>query len=101
MTASQKDADRDSCPCVYRNGTCRTNYVPRLTCRKRRTRAFSDIPAYILAIRLFFISVIALVGGEFLVEKVFTFQTPLSVLIDLVGGLYFIYLLLKESRSWS
>ncbi|MBY0188495.1 iron chelate uptake ABC transporter family permease subunit [Bacillus aerophilus] len=49
----------------------------------------------------FFISVIALVGGEFLVEKVFTFQTPLSVLIDLVGGLYFIYLLLKESRSWS
>ncbi len=48
-----------------------------------------------------FISVIALVGGEFLVEKVFTFQTPLSVLIDLVGGLYFIYLLLKESRSWS
>ncbi|BBP88312.1 hypothetical protein BsIDN1_19300 [Bacillus safensis] len=34
---------------------------------------FSDIPAYILAIRLFFISVIALVGGEFLVEKVFTF----------------------------
>ncbi|WGI66131.1 iron chelate uptake ABC transporter family permease subunit [Escherichia coli] len=49
----------------------------------------------------FFISDIALVGGEFLVEKVFTFQTPLSVLIDLVGGLYFIYLLLKESRSWS
>ncbi|MFS0654964.1 iron chelate uptake ABC transporter family permease subunit [Bacillus sp. 179-C3.3 HS] len=54
-----------------------------------------------LLIGSFFISVIALVGGVFLVEKVFHFQTPLSVIIDLVGGLYFIYLLLKESRSWS
>lgn len=101
MTASQKDADRDSRSCVHRNSTCRTDYVPRLTRRKCSTRALSDVPAYVLAARFFFIGVIALVGGEFLVEKVFTFQTPLSVLIDLVGGLYFIYLLLKESRSWS
>ncbi|OLP63718.1 hypothetical protein BACPU_29390 [Bacillus pumilus] len=54
-----------------------------------------------LLIGSFLVSVIALVGGVFLVEKVFHFQTPLSVMIDLVGGLYFIYLLLKESRSWS
>ncbi|MED3957880.1 iron chelate uptake ABC transporter family permease subunit [Priestia aryabhattai] len=46
------------------------------------------------------LSVIALVGGEFIVEKVFTFSTTLSVIIDFAGGIYFIYLLLKENRSW-
>lgn len=46
------------------------------------------------------ISVIALIGGEFIVERVFTFQTTLSVIINFVGGIYFIYLLLKENRSW-
>jgi len=47
-----------------------------------------------------FISIIALVGGQFIVEKVFTFSTTLSVIINFVGGLYFIYLLLKENKSW-
>ena len=46
------------------------------------------------------ISVIALLGGQFIVEKVFTFQTTLSVIINFVGGIYFIYLLLKENKSW-
>ncbi|HLR71870.1 MAG TPA: iron ABC transporter permease, partial [Pseudogracilibacillus sp.] len=45
-------------------------------------------------------SVIALLGGQFIVEKVFTFQTTLSVIINFVGGIYFIYLLLKENKSW-
>ncbi|MFD1927628.1 iron chelate uptake ABC transporter family permease subunit [Sporosarcina siberiensis] len=44
-------------------------------------------------------SVIALVGGQWIVERVFTFSTTLSVIINFVGGIYFIYLLLKESRS--
>lgn len=47
-----------------------------------------------------FISIIALIGGQFIVEKIFTFQTTLSVIINFVGGIYFIYLLLKENRSW-
>ncbi|USG68311.1 iron chelate uptake ABC transporter family permease subunit [Brevibacillus ruminantium] len=46
------------------------------------------------------ISVIALVGGQLVVERVFTFSTTLSVIINFVGGIYFIYLLLKESKSW-
>lgn len=46
------------------------------------------------------ISIIALVGGQFLVERVFTFSTTISVIINFVGGLYFIYLLLKESQQW-
>jgi iron complex transport system permease protein len=48
-----------------------------------------------------FISILALVGGQFIVERVFTFSTTLSVIINFVGGVYFIYLLLRESKSWS
>ncbi|ARF17213.1 iron ABC transporter permease [Sporosarcina sp. P3] len=44
-------------------------------------------------------SVIALVGGQWVVERLFSFSTTLSVIINFVGGVYFIYLLLKESRS--
>ncbi|KGR75544.1 iron chelate uptake ABC transporter family permease subunit [Ureibacillus sinduriensis] len=45
------------------------------------------------------ISVIALVGGQFIVEHIFEMNTTLSVIINFVGGIYFIYLLLKESRA--
>lgn len=45
------------------------------------------------------ISVIALVGGQWVVERIFTFNTTLSVIVNFIGGIYFIYLLLKESRS--
>lgn len=46
------------------------------------------------------ISIVFLVAGQFIVEKVFTFSTTLSVIINFIGGVYFIYLLLKESKSW-
>lgn len=46
------------------------------------------------------ISIIALLGGQFIVEEVFTFETTISVIINFVGGVYFIYLLLKENKSW-
>lgn len=45
------------------------------------------------------ISIVALVGGQFLVEHIFELSTTLSVIINFIGGIYFIYLLLKESRS--
>ncbi|RXT03614.1 iron chelate uptake ABC transporter family permease subunit [Ammoniphilus sp. CFH 90114] len=45
------------------------------------------------------ISIIALVGGQFLVEHIFELRTTLSVIINFIGGVYFIYLLLKESRA--
>ena len=44
-------------------------------------------------------SIIALVGGQFLVQYIFELETTLSVIINFVGGVYFIYLLLKESRA--
>ena len=46
------------------------------------------------------ISIIALVGGQLLVERVFMFSTNVTVIINFIGGIYFLYLLLKESRSW-
>lgn len=45
------------------------------------------------------IGIIALVGGQFLVEHIFELRTTLSVIINFIGGIYFIYLLLKESRA--
>ncbi|ALX49207.1 iron chelate uptake ABC transporter family permease subunit [Lentibacillus amyloliquefaciens] len=45
------------------------------------------------------ISIIALVGGQFIVEHIFELRTTLSVIINFIGGIYFIYLLLKESRA--
>ncbi|EMR07074.1 Iron-uptake system permease protein FeuC [Bhargavaea cecembensis DSE10] len=45
------------------------------------------------------LSMILLIGGQWIVERVFTFSTTLSVVIEFAGGVYFIYLLLKESRS--
>ncbi|MBZ6006711.1 iron chelate uptake ABC transporter family permease subunit [Paraclostridium bifermentans] len=45
------------------------------------------------------ISISTLVVGQFLVERVFTFTTTISVIINFIGGLYFIYLLLKESKN--
>ncbi|WP_332646440.1 iron chelate uptake ABC transporter family permease subunit [Lysinibacillus sp. 54212] len=45
------------------------------------------------------ISIVALVGGQWVVEHLFEFSTTLSVIINFIGGVYFIYLLLKESRA--
>lgn len=45
------------------------------------------------------ISIIALVGGQFLVLHVFNLNTTISVIINFVGGIYFIYLLLKQSKG--
>ena len=53
----------------------------------------------VLVVSAMLMSFIALVGGQFIVERVFQFSTTLSVIINFVGGIYFIYLLLKESRS--
>ncbi|WP_059103715.1 iron chelate uptake ABC transporter family permease subunit [Shouchella shacheensis] len=45
------------------------------------------------------VSIVALVGGTLIVERVFTYSTPLSVIINFVGGTYFIYLLLRGTKS--
>ena len=44
-------------------------------------------------------SVIILSFGHVLTEEVFGFGVPISILINLIGGMYFIYMLLKENLS--
>lgn len=43
--------------------------------------------------------IIALLASQLIVERLLNFSTPISVLINFVGGIYFIYLLLKENIS--
>ncbi|SDO00352.1 iron chelate uptake ABC transporter family permease subunit [Alkalicoccus daliensis] len=41
----------------------------------------------------------SLLLGQLVVEHVFTFNTTLSVIINFVGGVYFLWLILKERKS--
>lgn len=43
------------------------------------------------------ISSVALVGGQLIAERIMNFNTPISVIINFIGGVYFMYLLLKEN----
>lgn len=42
---------------------------------------------------------IVLIGGQLLVEHVFTYSVPVSVFITVGGGFYFLYLLLRNRRA--
>lgn len=64
--------------------------------------SYQFLPTYkhvTLIIGASLISIIALVGGQFIVEHLLEMKTTISVIINFVGGIYFIYLLLKESKA--
>ena len=44
----------------------------------------------------FLLSLVLLVGGQFMLERIFNFALPLSIIINFVGGIYMLYLLKKE-----
>lgn len=46
------------------------------------------------------VACVALIGGQLVVEHVFNFSTNISVIINLAGGIYFLYLIVKERTSW-
>jgi iron complex transport system permease protein len=50
----------------------------------------------LLLITAIALSIIALVGGQLIIERLFNFNITISVIINFVGGIYFVYLLLKE-----
>lgn len=52
----------------------------------------------VLLIGSILVSIIALALGQLIVERIFTFSTTLSVIINFIGGIYFIYLLLRGSK---
>ena len=43
-----------------------------------------------------FLSISSLLAGQWIIENVFSFETTLSVVINFIGGAYFLYLLLKN-----
>jgi len=44
-------------------------------------------------------SIIFLVGGQMILERVFSFNSSLSIMIDFLGGLLFIVLVLRGGRK--
>ncbi|MBP3916667.1 MULTISPECIES: iron chelate uptake ABC transporter family permease subunit [unclassified Clostridium] len=50
----------------------------------------------VLGVATILISVVALIGGQLLVEQLMNFGVSVSVIINFVGGIYFIYLVMKE-----
>lgn len=44
------------------------------------------------------ISILAVITGQFFVERVFNYNSTVSIIINFIGGVYFIYLLLKENK---
>lgn len=43
------------------------------------------------------ISIISVVFGQFVVERIFNYNSTVGVIINFIGGIYFIYLLVKEN----
>lgn len=48
-----------------------------------------------LSLAIWLLSIVALVGGQLLVERVLNFGISVSIIINFIGGIYFIYLLMK------
>lgn len=51
----------------------------------------------ILASTLFGMAI--LIGGELIVERIYSYAVPISVFISVFGGIYFLYLLLRNRRA--
>ena len=52
-----------------------------------------------LILGTFLFGVIVLLGGQILVQHVFSYSVPVSVFVTIFGGLYFLYLILFKKRS--
>ncbi|EAK7322361.1 iron ABC transporter permease [Campylobacter coli] len=52
----------------------------------------------ILLLACILISILALLGGIFFVSRIFDYNTTISVIINFLGGIYFIYLVLKGNK---
>ena len=53
-----------------------------------------------LGVTTILISIISLIGGQLLVEQLMDFGVSVSVIINFIGGIYFIYLVMKERNRW-
>lgn len=53
--------------------------------------------SYIITVSIL-VSIFTLVFGQLMIERILKLSTPVSVIINMIGGVYFMYLLYKESR---
>lgn len=53
--------------------------------------------SYLIVVSIL-VSIFTLVFGQVLMERILHLTTPVSVVINMIGGIYFMYLLYKESR---
>lgn len=44
------------------------------------------------------VTTVVLVGGQFLTEYIFELSTPISTIINFIGGIYFVYLLIRRKK---
>lgn len=44
------------------------------------------------------VTIVVLVGGQFLTEYIFELSTPISTIINFIGGIYFVYLLIRKRK---
>jgi iron complex transport system permease protein len=42
---------------------------------------------------------VVIIGGQYMVEHLFNMSTTISIIINFVGGIYFIYILLKSNKK--
>lgn len=61
-------------------------------------RIFSTYKHSVLIGGTFVVSMVMLFLGMLLTERVFKFTTPLSVILNFFGGIYFIFMLVRESK---
>ncbi|EMZ6568233.1 TPA: iron chelate uptake ABC transporter family permease subunit [Campylobacter jejuni] len=59
---------------------------------------FKTVKHSILLSACILISILALLGGVFFVSRVFDYNATISVVINFLGGIYFIYLVLKGNK---
>ncbi|MFD2830272.1 iron chelate uptake ABC transporter family permease subunit [Corticicoccus populi] len=60
---------------------------------------FQTYKHFYLILGTIFVSIITLITGQMVVQFVFNNNIELSVIINLVGGIYFIYLMLRRNRA--
>ena len=53
--------------------------------------------SYLLVVSIL-VSIFTLVFGQLMMERILKLTTPVSVVINMIGGIYFMYLLYKESK---
>ncbi|MCS5464638.1 iron chelate uptake ABC transporter family permease subunit [Enterococcus lactis] len=81
------------------NGSCRSSYFLGFIVANVSYRIFSTYRHGLLFIGSFLIAMLFLTGGQLAVEQIFGWNTTVSVVVEFVGGIYFVTKLIRERKS--